>query len=145
MKRITAVAATTFMVVLLAMPAQAAKPPKPGSTRSAAITLDQSDPHLYDWVTFSLTYEKNGPDRVARPYVMVDCHQPVEMGPQGPVTWEAEGSEGATFMLGGAWSSSFWSLNDGRAYCVARLYSIDNQGGSPLLLAETSFLAEGSR
>jgi len=49
------------------------------------------------------------------------------------------------YLLGGAWSSSFWSLNGGPAYCVAHLFSIDNQGTSSRLIAETTFVAEGSR
>ncbi len=145
MRRIIAVAAAALTVMVLAMPAHAAKPPKPDQTRSASITLDQADPHLYDWVTFTLSYEGRGPDRVADPLILVACHQPVEQAAQGPMVWGSRGPEGAMFKLGGAWSSSFWSLSDGPAYCVASLYSIEDHGATSSLVAESTFVAQGSR
>jgi hypothetical protein len=112
--------------------------PNPKSSE-VSITLDQADPHLYDWVTFTLRYPTNGSDRVANPLILVECRQ------AGEVVWQSQGPEGATFKLGGAWSSSYWSLSDGPASCLATLWSIEDQGASARQIAQTSFEAQGSR
>jgi hypothetical protein len=146
MKRWFVYASIVAAVALFALPASAGKGKGGGGKDTpATIRLDQADPRLYDWVTFSLSYERSGPDRVTNPYVLVHCHQTVDQGASGELVWQSVGPEEATYKLGGAWSSSFWSLNDGPAYCVAELWSIEDQGGSARQIASTTFQAGRSR
>ena len=95
------------------------------STNDPAITLNESDPHLGDTVTFTTS----GGGR----YVTVACYQ-------NGLVYSAEQAVGTSFLLGG--SASQWLTNGGSALCYAWLY--DRNLGSGFL-ASTSFTAAGAR
>ena len=115
MKRTLLIAILTMSVLgatmLTGTTAEARKPVSGGST--ASITLNQADPHLGDWVTFTYVV----PGTVSSPRVQVVCYQGGVMvyGEAGPAT--------QSFLLGGA--SSQWLTNGGAASCTATVYEWD--------------------
>ena len=112
---------------LSAAPAFAAKGGGHSAGGSASISLNQTDPHLGDWVTFTT----NGGSRIA-----VACYQ----GGLGNMVYSADQPTGTSFLLGG--TSSEWRSVGGDALCYAWLYSRRLSNGS---LAATSFVAGGAR
>ena len=97
-----------------------------GSGGAASIRLDQSDPHLGDWVTFTTS---------GGSLVNVACYQ----GGLNLV-YAAAQPTGSAFLLGGP--SSDWLSNGGDAICWAWLYGKNTKQG---FLASTSFIAGGAR
>ena len=102
-----------------------AKGPKPGGT--ASIKLDQTDPHLGDWVTFTAS----GGSRIS-----VACYQ----GGVGDMVYSADQAVGTAFLLGG--TTSTWKTTGGSALCYAWLYQRNLSSGAS---ASTSFTAAGAR
>jgi hypothetical protein len=98
-----------------------------GQTAPASITLNQTDPHLGDWVTFTT----NGGSRIA-----VACYQ----GGIGNMVYSADQPTGTAFLLGG--TSSLWKSRGGDALCYAWLYSRSLSKG---FLVATRFTAGGAR
>ena len=94
---------------------------------TATITLNQTDPHLGDSVTFTT----NGGARIA-----LACYQ----GGVGNMVYSADQPTGTAFLLGG--TSSIWKSVGGDALCYAWLYSRSLSKG---FLAVTSFTAGGAR
>jgi hypothetical protein len=98
--------------LVVASPAMAGKPSGAGGGKggggstTASITLDQSDPHLGDWVTFTTS----GGSKIT-----VACYQ----GGVGDMVYSAEQSTGTAFLLGG--TNSQWLQNGGEADCYAWL------------------------
>lgn len=84
-------------------------PNAPASSR----ILNQSDPHLGDWVTLSYSVPAN----VSSPRIQIVCYQggALVYGEAGPAT--------QSFLLGGA--ASQWLTNGGAATCTATLYQWD--------------------
>lgn len=131
---VVAAVAVMGVAVVGASPALAARGGKNGGSggggsttpTTASIRLDQSDPHLGDWVTFTTS----GGSRIA-----VACYQ----GGLNMV-YSADQSTGTAFLLGG--TSSEWRSNGGSALCYAWLYSRSLSNG---FLASTSFTAGGAR
>ena len=96
-----------------------------GQTAGAAITLDQTDPHLGDSVTFTTN---------AGSKVNVTCYQS-GVG----VVYAAEQPVGTAFLLG---ANSRWASLGGDADCIAWLFTRSLGDG---FLAQTSFHAGGAR
>ena len=88
---------------------------KPGSPAAAAasISINQADPHLGDWVTFTTSY----PGTVSSPRVQVMCTQ------GGVLVYGEAGPASQSFLLGGG--MSLWLMGGGAADCVATLYEWD--------------------
>ena len=106
--------------VLTASPAAAGK--SGGNRTAASITLDQTDPHLGDWVTFSTSGGNT---------IIVNCFQ----GGLGNMVYGARQDTGTSFLLG--LGTSDWQ--SGPASCVAYLYSRSK------FLASTGFEAGDAR
>jgi hypothetical protein len=129
---VVAALAVMGVAVVTASPALAARGGKNGgggggggsTSGTASIQLDQADPHLGDWVTFTTS----GGSRVA-----LACYQ----GGLNMV-YSADQATGTAFLLGG--TSSEWLTNGGDALCYAWLYSKNLSNG---FLAATSFNAGG--
>ena len=98
-----------------------------GQTTTASITLNQTDPHLGDWVTFTTN---------AGARITVACYQ----GGLGNMVYSADQAVGTAFQLGG--TSSLWLSLGGDTLCYAWLYTRNLSNGS---LAATSFAAAGAR
>jgi hypothetical protein len=94
---------------------------------TASIRLNQTDPHLGDWVTFTTS----GGSRIA-----VACYQ----GGLGNMVYSADQATGTSFLLGG--DRSIWKSVGGSALCYAWLYQRSLSNGA---LAATSFTAAGAR
>jgi hypothetical protein len=94
---------------------------------TASITLNQTNPHLGDWVTFAT----NGGSRIA-----VACYQ----GGLGNMVYSADQATGTAFLLGG--TNSLWRSLGGDVLCYAWLYSRSLSNG---FLAATSFVAGSAR
>lgn len=103
----------------------------PRTTTPSTISLDQSDPHLGDTVTFSYTAQNAKNLRIT-----VACYQ----GGIGDMVWSADQATGTSFLLGG--TSSLWLTKDGAADCYVWLY---RQSLSKGFLASTLFTALGKR
>ena len=97
-----------------------------GQTAGASITLNQTDPHLGDLVTFTTN---------AGSLITVACYQD-GVG----VAFAAEQPTGSAFLLGGA--NSLWQSRGGSAVCYAWVYTRSLGDG---FLAMTSFAAGGAR
>ena len=124
---VVAAVAVMGVAVVGASPALAARGGKNGGSTTpttASIRLDQADPHLGGWVTFTTS----GGSRIA-----VACYQ----GGLNMV-YSADQATGTAFLLGG--TSSKWRSTGGGALCYAWLYSRDLSKG---FLASTSFNAGG--
>jgi hypothetical protein len=108
---------------------------KPGSSPPpAGITLNEADPHLGGYVTFTSTYPKT----VKNPRIAVRCYQNGAMGYAEAAPYDQ------AFLLGGAWSD--WKVAGGAADCTAELFYIVWNGNNPqqyYTLAWTSFHAAG--
>jgi hypothetical protein len=104
---------------------EAGRPGGKGGTKS--IALNQADPHLGDWVTFS----SSGGSRIA-----LACYQ----GGLGDMVYSADQPADTAFLLGG--TDSKWAQQGGEALCYAWLYSRSLTRG---LAASTSFTAAGAR
>lgn len=122
---IAAIVALSAAAIVTADTASAGKPGgsgKPSGGGGAAISLDQADPHLGDWVTFSTSGGST---------VTVNCFQ----GGLGNMVYAERLPVGSSFQLG--LGDSEWQT--GPATCVAYLYSRSKY------LAQTSFEAAGAR
>lgn len=120
-----AVAAVLCVGTLTARSADAAK--SGGSRASASITLDQADPHLGDWITFSTTGRGSN--------VQVACY-----GAGLEIIWSAKQRIGTPFLLGG--TDSLWiERGGGSADCYAWLIGKDMSR----VYAMTMFTAQGWR
>ena len=97
-----------------------------GGTVTASITLDQTDPHLGDWVTFTTTGGK---------IIELTCYGSSLFD----VIYVAYQAPGTAFLLGG--TNSIWLSRGGPAYCSALLYNSLSSGP----LASTYFNAGGAR
>lgn len=93
--------------------ADAAKPPRPAVTAGGSISLNQANPRLGDWVTFSSSV----PTGTNSPRIQVICRQ------NGAVVYAEAASASSSFKLGGG--SSAWLASGGPANCEATLYSWD--------------------
>lgn len=125
-------AAAVAMALVLSPSADAAKGGKPKNPVVPSISLDQTDVHLGDWVTF--TY--SAPVDEAR--IQVVCSQ------DGAVVYGEAGPAGQAFKLGGGWSP--WLVNGGAADCEATLYSWDFHPRQTFVYyASMTFHAEGAR
>jgi hypothetical protein len=108
--------AAALAAILIVLPVSAGRPahaaPQPPS---GTITLDQADPHLGDWVTF--TWATTGLKGNQHPRIQIMCYQSSALvyGEAGPAT--------QSFLLGGA--SSAWLYVGGPAECIATLYYWD--------------------
>lgn len=98
---------------------------KPGGG-AASITLNQTDPHLGDWVTFTSSGGK---------MIELTCYGDSLFD----VIYTAYQAPGTSFLLGG--TSSVWLSRGGPAYCSALLYNRLSSGP----LASTYFNAGGVR
>jgi hypothetical protein len=95
--------------VLALAPAMANGKPTASSGESK-IVLNQSDPYLGEWVTFTATY----PGTVKNPRIVVNCYQ------NEALVWGEVGLVSGSFKLGG--DSSPWLDNKGGpATCYADL------------------------
>ena len=94
---------------------------------TASITLNQTDPHLGDLVTFAT----NAGSRIT-----VACYQ----GGLGNMVYAADQPTGTAFLLGGG--NSLWQSLGGDAVCYAWLYTRNLSNGA---LATAIFAAAGAR
>lgn len=116
------IAATTYTVNnLVGFDAEAAKGGVP-----ASITLDQTEPHLGDFVTFTTTGTGQN--------VALACYQGTL-----EVVWTVNQRVGTSFLLGG--TSSIWKDRGGSADCYAYLIGKDMRK----VYASTRFTALGAR
>lgn len=97
------------------------------TSEPASIVLDQADPHLGDWVTFTTTGGGS--------YIEVACYYTI-----ADLVYLEQQPLGTAFLLGG--TDSLWLNQGGTAICYAYLYS-SKRGGS--ILAYTVFEAGGAR
>ena len=125
---LASVATVIAVTAMSAVPVDAGKGGggKGGGT-TASITLNQTEPHLGDTITFTAS----GGSRIA-----VACYQ----GGIGDMVWSADQPVGTAFLLGG--TSSAWTSAGGEALCYAWLYSRSLSRGAA---ASTSFWAGGWR
>lgn len=100
--------------------------PGGGSGGPASISLDQTDTHLGDTITFTTT---------GGTWIRIQCHKSI-FEPM----WGAAASSGSSFVLGG--SSSIWTSVGGNVSCVASLYSGSR---SNTVLATTGWYSAGAR
>lgn len=107
------------------------KPPRGDVAPAASVTLNQVDPHLGDWVTFSYSADVTGGKDLR---IEVMCRR------DGQVVYGEAGPAGQSFLLGGAMST--WYTTGGAAECVATLYYWDFHPAQTFVaLATTSFHA----
>ncbi len=118
------IAATTYSVTNLRD--YGADAARGGGTTTGSIRLNQTEPHLGDYVNFSTS----GGRRIA-----LACYQ----GGLNLV-YSADQAVGTSFLLGG--TSSKWLTSGGDALCYAWLYNRDLSRG---FVASTSFTAGGAR
>lgn len=97
-----------------------------GGTTTGSISLNQTEPHLGDYVTFTTSGGR---------LINVACYQ----GGLNMV-YSAAQEVGTSFLLGG--TSSKWLTNGGEALCYAWLYNQNTKKG---FIASTSFTALGAR
>ena len=119
---------------LIAAPS-AAKPRRAAVVAEPSLTVQQSDPHLGDAVTFSVVY----PSDVSYPRIAVRCY-----GSDGAMTYGEAGAYNHAFVLGGAGSD--WLRQGGAAHCTGELFYFSEKGNRPqevTTLAWTSFEAGG--
>ena len=131
---IAIVAIVALSAVALASPALAAKGGNGKALGRAntngtngsepSVVLDQTEPHLGDWVTFT----SNGGTKIT-----VACYQ-------NGIVYTAEQPADSAFLLGG--EDSLWWVNQGQADCYAWLYSTNLGDG---FAASARFTAGGSR
>jgi hypothetical protein len=141
MKRtLLVLSAITALLFGLAAPVSAARQAPsvkgPPGGRTASIVLNQSDPHLGDWVTFTTTV----PSTVNNPRVQITCLQ------NGVLTYAMADSAGAVFELGGG--SSAWRTSGSAADCTAILFewvNLKTAHAEQVVYAQTNFHAEGWR
>jgi len=99
---------------------------KPGGGGASTITLNQSDPHLGDTVTFTTTGSGSR--------IQLACYgAPLE------VIYAEDKAVGSAFQLGG--TSSIWLSRGGTATCYAYLIGRDMNK----IYAVTTFDAQGAR
>jgi hypothetical protein len=96
-----------------------------GQTTTASIKLDQADPHLGDWVTFTTSGGSK---------IQVACY-----GLGLEVIYAADQPTGTAFLLGG--TSSEWLSRGGSSECYAWLIGRD----MTKIFAVTTFVAGGAR
>jgi hypothetical protein len=96
---------------------------RPGAT--ASITLNETDPHLGDWVTFATSGRGSN--------IQVACYWGLDL------VWESKQPVGTAFLLGG--TSSRWLTDGGGADCYAWLIGRDMSR----IYASTRFTALGAR
>jgi hypothetical protein len=97
---------------------------KPGGG-GASITLNQADPHLGDWVTFTTSGSGSN--------IQVACYWGLDL------VWESKQRVGSAFLLGG--TNSRWLSDGGSADCYAWLIGRDMNR----IYASTRFAAGGAR
>lgn len=99
------------------------------------ITLNEANPALGDFVTFTVTGVPT--HQIKNPRISVDCYQ------GGVSVFGMAGGIHDAFDLGG--SSSDWQRNGGPADCVATLYYFDKHGPAQeyVVLASSDFAAGG--
>ena len=114
---------------IVSQTAEAKRPPS--ATVQATITLNETDPSLGDWVTFSTS----GVDSRS-PRIQVMCYQ------GGALVYGEAGPAGQAFLLGGGMSN--WLMAGGEADCVATVYEWDFKPVQTFVpFATTSFHAGG--
>jgi hypothetical protein len=142
MRKLVVATATVAVFALLVSPALAGKGGNGngkgggGNTTAATagITLNDPDPHLGEWVTFSVTLPPL--PGWADPRIQIMCHQ------SGVLTYGEAGPFDQPFLLGGG--SSEWLTNGGSADCLADLYYWSYNGGQEWNgMQSASFVAEG--
>jgi hypothetical protein len=112
---------------------QQAEAKKPGTPQAAAsISLNQTDPHLGDWVTFAAAGLPNSANSTR---VQLICYQGSAM------VYGADQPSDTAFLLGAMGST--WLSNGGSAFCHANLYQ--NGGGGYQFFASADFGAAGAR
>ena len=115
------------------LPAQAAMAKKGGGGPNApagTLTLNQSNPYLGEWVTFTYSAPRNSPR------IRLICYQ------NGAMVFAADQDASTAFLLGGAGST--WTANGGSADCQADLYSNTN-GSNFTVYASLLFTAAGAQ
>lgn len=86
---------------------------KPGANIVAAsISIDSADPHLGDWVTFSVSGVN-----AKSPRIQVMCYQ------GSTLVYGEAGPSNQSFLLGGGMSQ--WLMKGGEADCIATVYEWD--------------------
>ena len=116
----------------------AAMPPNHPPEGPASIVITDPDPHLGEYVTFSVTAPKSHYDK----RVQVLCYQQIDLDPDLDLVYAMAGPWDDAFQLGGG--SSYWFEHDGTASCQADLYYWTyNHVQQFNLLASTTFEAQG--
>ena len=102
----------------------------------SSIYLNQTGPHLGDYVNFTVTYPKTLDHYGIR--IQVLCYQ------NGSLVYAEAGSYAQSFLLGGA--MSLWYIGGGPASCVSDLYYWSYKGSQKFnWLVSTAFDALGKR
>jgi hypothetical protein len=134
MRKIALMLLVVGVLAAATVPALAARggkgKPSPVEAVAATITLDQTDPHYGDVVSFTASHE---PIRQAVS-IWLHCNQ------SGTAVYQHVGLASDSVPLGGAGVSSGWA--SGAASCVAELYYYVTKGQTQtelVMLASTSF------
>lgn len=160
------IAVAVVLGLCLTLSAHAAPPNHPPEGPASpvySITLNQTDPVLDSWVSFSYVLPTqlsdncypNGKETNNCGRISLRCYQPVPFewtDPSGIIRTQVnpwvygDGSQALNnaFLLGGG--GSVWYWHGGEAYCVATLYRWRGQStsdGDRVIYAETSFVAAG--
>jgi hypothetical protein len=140
MRRFLAVAFAAALVLSVAVPVMAAKPPD-GPT---SIALTTAAPHFGGTVAFAVTFSKadskyDYTGRAGGARIEVLCYQ------FGVLVYGEAGTYLDTFLLGGGGSIWVYQFPNTPASCVANLFRFDNSGPvqTYVVLASTSFDAAG--